>query len=72
MMGVGLVAREPWLVALGAAAPVGYAALNMGASLHSASARPRATAREAAWLPAVFATMHGSWGAGFLRGGAGG
>lgn len=72
LMGVGLVAREPWLVALGAAAPVGYAALNMGASLHSASARPRATAREAAWLPAVFATMHGSWGAGFLRGGAGG
>lgn len=71
LMGVGLVAREPWLIALGAAAPVGYAVLNMGASLHSASSQPKATAREAALLPAVFATMHGSWGAGFLRGGVG-
>ena len=70
-MGVGMVAREPWLVALGAAAPVGYAAVNVGASLQAASIDPSASLREAAWLPAVFAARHGSWGTGFLRGGVG-
>lgn len=72
LLGVGLVTGKPILAALGASAPLGYAAANLAASAHSIAGGARPSAAEAAWLPAVFATMHGSWGAGFLRGGAGG
>jgi hypothetical protein len=68
LAGIGAVTRKPWLVALGLSAPVGYAAANLAASAHSALTAPRLSLREAATLPAVYATMHGSWGLGFLRG----
>jgi len=64
----GLVARQPWLTAVGLAAPLGYAVLNVAASAQSALAEPRLEPREAARLPLVYATMHGAWGLGFLRG----
>jgi cellulose synthase/poly-beta-1,6-N-acetylglucosamine synthase-like glycosyltransferase len=44
-------------------APLGYAAGVVGGSLVSGKALPW---RSRAWLPVVFATMHGSWGVGFL------
>ena len=69
--GIGALAGKPWLVGLGLAAPVGYAALNLAASAHSSLRGARPSAAEAAWLPVVFGTMHGSWGTGFIRGGAG-
>ncbi|MGA1502009.1 MAG: glycosyltransferase family 2 protein [Candidatus Nanopelagicales bacterium] len=53
---------------LGFALPVGYLAADLMAS---ARASRGLTWRSARWLPAVFATMHGSWGAGFLRGARG-
>ena len=68
LAGAGAVVREPWLVALGLAAPVGYAALNLAASAQSARTEPPLTMTEARQLPLVYATMHGSWGLGFLRG----
>ncbi|MHB1068139.1 MAG: glycosyltransferase family 2 protein [Candidatus Nanopelagicales bacterium] len=64
----GAVARQPWLAGLGLAAPVGYALLDLAASAQSALTAPRLAWREAARLPVVYATMHGAWGAGFLRG----
>ncbi len=68
LAGIGAATRQPWLTAVGLAAPVGYAALNLAASAQSALAEPRLRPREAAALPVVYATMHGSWGLGFLRG----
>jgi succinoglycan biosynthesis protein ExoA len=68
LAGVGAVTRQPWLAAVGLAAPAGYAALNLAASAQSALTEPRLSPREAARLPVVYATMHGSWGLGFLRG----
>ncbi len=68
LAGVGAVTRRPALVALGLSAPLGYAALNLAASAQSALTEPRLTASEARHLPLVYATMHGSWGLGFLRG----
>ncbi|MGA0066566.1 MAG: glycosyltransferase family 2 protein [Candidatus Nanopelagicales bacterium] len=50
---------------LGFLAPVGYALADLAASARAARGLPGRSAR---WLPAVFATMHGAWGAGFLRG----
>ena len=50
---------------LGFALPAGYVAADLVASARAARGLPWRSAR---WLPAVFATMHGSWGAGFLRG----
>lgn len=67
---LGAVARTPALVGLGLAAPVGYAALNLAASAQAARRAPALRAASAVRLPMVFATMHGSWGVGFLRGGA--
>lgn len=64
----GVVTRHPAVVGIGLAAPLGYAALNAAASLHGAWSAPRLPWRSALRLPAVYATMHGSWGAGFLRG----
>jgi hypothetical protein len=66
--GVGVVARRPWLTAVGLAAPVGYTAMNLVASAQSALAEPRLAPRAAARLPLVYAAMHGAWGLGFLRG----
>ena len=67
----GAVTRTPALVALGIAAPVGYAAVNLAASVHASRKQPVLKRASAVRLPAVFATMHMSWGLGFLRGGAG-
>lgn len=50
---------------LGFALPAGYLAADLVASARAARGLPWSSAR---WLPAVFATMHGAWGAGFLRG----
>lgn len=68
LAGVGAVMRQPWLVALGLAAPAGYAVLDLAAATQSALAAPRLSPREAAHLAAIYPTMHGSWGLGFLRG----
>ena len=65
---IGVATQQPWVVVLGLSAPVGYAVLNAAASVQSALAAPRLSAREAATLPVVYAAMHGSWGLGFLRG----
>lgn len=62
---VGIVTRRPALAAAGFAAPATYAAANLLASARAARTVPPAVARH---LPVVFATMHASWGAGFLRG----
>lgn len=51
-----------WL-RVGLAAPVGYAALVVAASLVSGRGLDGAARRR---LPLVYATMHGSWGTGFL------
>ncbi|MFM8773077.1 MAG: glycosyltransferase family 2 protein [Actinomycetota bacterium] len=62
---LGLATRSPALTVMGFAMPVGYAAANLVASARAGrSLGPGAALR----LPAVFATMHGAWGAGFLRG----
>lgn len=50
---------------LGFALPAGYVAADLIASMRAARGMSWRSAR---WLPAVFATMHGSWGAGYLRG----
>jgi len=68
LAGVGAIARQPGLVALGLCAPIGYAVANVAASVASGAAEPRLSMGAALRLPAVYATMHGSWGAGFLRG----
>ncbi|MFV0260163.1 MAG: glycosyltransferase family 2 protein [Acidimicrobiales bacterium] len=53
------------IVSKAAAGGVGcYAAVNLAVS----AAQVRGSGRDAVWLPAVFATMHLSWGFGFLRG----
>jgi succinoglycan biosynthesis protein ExoA len=67
----GLVTGIGWLAFLGFAAPACYLLANLAASAQSMRAAPRLPWRSARWLPAVYATMHGAWGAGFLRGGAG-
>jgi len=68
LAGVGLAARSLALTALGLAAPVGYAVANLAASVVSARHSPALSASSAVRLPVVYATMHGSWGLGFLRG----
>jgi hypothetical protein len=67
----GLVTGIGWLAFLGFAAPACYLLANLAASAQSMRAAPRLPWRSARWLPAVYATMHGAWGVGFLRGGAG-
>ena len=71
LAGAGLVAGVGWLALLGLAAPACYLLANLMASAQSMRATPRPPWRSARWLPAVYATMHGAWGAGFLRGRAG-
>jgi glycosyltransferase involved in cell wall biosynthesis len=60
----GLVTGSRGLL-LGFALPAGYVAADLVASVRAARGLPASSSR---WLPAVFATMHGAWGAGFLRG----
>jgi cellulose synthase/poly-beta-1,6-N-acetylglucosamine synthase-like glycosyltransferase len=64
---VGLTTGTTWLTALGIAAPAVYVAGNLAASAHTAI-KHRLALASAVLLPAVFATMHGAWGTGFLRG----
>jgi succinoglycan biosynthesis protein ExoA len=61
---VGLVTGARGLL-VGFVLPAGYAAADVIASARAARGLPWRSAR---WLPAVFATMHGAWGAGFIRG----
>lgn len=60
----GLVTGSRGLL-LGFMLPAGYIAADLFASARAARGLPSGSAR---WLPAVFATMHGAWGAGFIRG----
>lgn len=62
---VGLISRQPVVAALGFSAPVMYGLASLIATARTAGTQPFAV-----WsrLPLVFATMHASWGAGFLRG----
>ena len=64
---VGLSTGTAWLTVLGFAAPAVYVVGNLAASAHT-SIRQRLAPASAILLPAVFATMHGAWGTGFLRG----
>ena len=68
---LGVVIGQSWLTILGLVPPVGYVVANLLASLVSAMSAPRLRLRATLWLPVVYATMHLTWGAGFLRGGAG-
>jgi hypothetical protein len=61
---VGTLAGPRWL-ALGWLAPAGYAVGVVAAGLVEGRGLPW---RARVWLPAVLATMHLSWGAGFLIG----
>jgi succinoglycan biosynthesis protein ExoA len=64
---VGISTGTTWLTALGIAAPAVYVAGNLVASAHT-TLRYKLAPTSAMLLPAVFATMHGAWGTGFLRG----
>ena len=66
---VGAVTGRSGLVIAGVAPAAVYAVGNLVASASVASQSANASLMRR--LPAVFATMHGAWGAGFLRGGAG-
>lgn len=68
---LGLLLGAPWLAVIGFAAPAGYLVLDLLASLVAAGTKPRLTIGAALALPMVYATMHASWGFGFLRGGVG-
>lgn len=64
---VGLLTGISWLAALGFAAPLVYIAGNLLASV-ATGIQHRLSAPAALLLPVTFATMHGAWGTGFLRG----
>ncbi len=66
---VGVVTGRSGLVIAGVAPATVYAVGNLVASASVASQSANSSLMRR--LPAVFATMHGAWGAGFLRGGAG-
>ena len=61
----GVVTRRPVIAALGLSAPAVYAAATAVATARASRHLPWGVSRR---LPAVFATMHGAWGAGFLLG----
>ena len=65
---LGLVLGMPLMAIAGLAMPVGYLLANLAASVVSATSRPRLGLRAALAMPIVYATMHGAWGLGFLRG----
>jgi hypothetical protein len=67
LVGGGLAAGiagiwEPWLL-VGLVLPAGYVCGVAVAAAITGRGLPLAARR---WLPLVFATMHGAWGAGFL------
>ena len=62
---MGLVTHSRPTAVLGFALPAGYVAANLVATALAARSLGPSAARR---LPAVFATMHGAWGAGFLGG----
>lgn len=61
---IGLVTGVSWLTVVGLAIPGGYLAVTILVSLFTGHAPWRIRWR----LPLIFATMHMSWGTGFLRG----
>ena len=64
-LGVAGLITDHRLLTAGFTAPAAYVAANLVASAHAARGLTWGTSR---WLPAVYATMHGAWGSGFLRG----
>lgn len=65
LLGVAGLATGTRILLVGFALPAGYLAADLVASARASRGLPWRSARQ---LPAVFATMHGAWGAGFLRG----
>ncbi|MFZ4511239.1 MAG: glycosyltransferase family 2 protein [Candidatus Nanopelagicales bacterium] len=65
ILGVAGLATGTRGLLLGFMLPAGYAAADLIASARAARGLPGRSSR---WLPVVFATMHGAWGAGFIRG----
>lgn len=61
----GAIARKPLVTMAGLSMPLLYAGANLTATAMAASSVSPAVARK---LPAVFATMHGAWGLGFILG----
>jgi succinoglycan biosynthesis protein ExoA len=64
-IGIAGIATGSRGLLLGFTLPAGYVTADLVASARAARDLPGSSAR---WLPAVFATMHGAWGSGFLRG----
>ena len=64
-LGIAGLATGPRWLAWGLVLPGGYLVADLLATARAARGLPITSSR---WLPAVFATMHGAWGAGFLRG----
>ena len=62
---VGLVVGQPAVIVLGFSAPAVYVMASLVATARATRIEPFPVWRR---LPLVFATMHASWGAGFLRG----
>ena len=62
---VGLIVGQPAVIALGFSAPAVYVVASLVATARATRIEPFPVWRR---LPMVFATMHASWGAGFLRG----
>lgn len=65
LLGIAGLATGTKPLLVGFALPAGYVAADLLASARASRGLPW---RSACQLPAVFATMHGAWGAGFLRG----
>jgi succinoglycan biosynthesis protein ExoA len=69
-VGVVGAVTGPWWLRLGLIAPAGYVVAVLAGSQVVAAGpiegQPPADAKERAWLPVVVATMHLTWGAGFL------
>ena len=65
---VGLAAGQEWLAVVGLVPAAGYALANLVATAISSRVPTRLPAAALVRLPAVYATMHGAWGLGFLRG----
>ncbi|MCX6422593.1 MAG: glycosyltransferase family 2 protein [Actinobacteria bacterium] len=62
---VGLIVGQPAVIVLGFSAPAVYVVASLVATARATRIEPFPVWRR---LPMVFATMHASWGAGFLRG----
>jgi hypothetical protein len=65
---IGIALGNDWLTLLGFLMPIGYVVGNLLASLYSAVNPTMLSIGAGLRLPIVYATMHGSWGLGFLRG----